>query len=238
MPILILAVPNRDNITGGCARSLVRLTREAAECGVATYMVSANYTYLDLARNKIVEGLLQYEWDYCLMVDSDISIENPNSENIFRRWMDSDKDFLAGIYANRKPPHLPHVFAANEKRTAYNPIVDWPKDQIFKADAAATGFMMFTPAALKKLPPKPFNYTNYGHATLQLGEDLSFCKKMQKAGVDLWIDPFVKLGHQSSVIYTIDDFEMFKHEALGLIVEDGTSHEVFAEATDDIRVRG
>jgi hypothetical protein len=224
--ILIIAVPNRDDISGATARSLVRITREAAQCGVEAYMVSANYTYLDLTRNKIVEGLNQYDWDYCLMVDSDISITNSNSENIFKRWKESGKDFIAGIYANRKPPHLPHIFALSADKKAYNPLIVWPENDMFPVDAAATGFMLFTKSALSKIKnPKPFNYTNYGHPTSQLGEDLSFCKKMKNAGVQLWADPFVKLGHQSSIIYTIDDFKMMREEMFGNVIEDDVKHE-------------
>jgi hypothetical protein len=32
-----------------------------------------------------------------------------------------------------------------------------------------------------------------------MGEDLSWCEKVHQMGIDIWVDPLVRVGHQKTV---------------------------------------
>jgi hypothetical protein len=180
---------------------------------VYPFFVSVEGPYIDKNRNVVANIFLDTECDYLLTLDSDMGITNPRSENIVKRLIEADKDFIAGVYVNRVFPHKPHVFKLEKDKT-YTAVSEWPEDALFEADAAGTGFMFMTQKVIQSFTEAniakqglPFDFWKYGTKD-HLGEDLAFCKRVKNNSFKLWIDPTIQLTHFGKENHTVHDFKI------------------------------
>lgn len=77
----------------------------------------------------------------------------------------------------------------------------WPEDRLFRVDVIGVGCVLSRASMWRRLEypffaysPDPIKGMRKGNA-MEVSEDMSWCAKMHKAGVKVWIDPRVKCGH-------------------------------------------
>lgn len=137
-----------------------------------------------VARNKIVEGVIQTEADYVCWVDSDVILP----PFAFTELLRTQHDFVTGIYHQRHPPHYPLIAHYNQDRDTFAWYVEWPQNVIAPIDGCGFGCVVTSTKLLKALDPPWFHYEKFS-------EDFDFCRKAARAGFQLYVHTGVQCGH-------------------------------------------
>jgi hypothetical protein len=219
VPVKIaIAVPNRDDYKSETVSTIARLTWDICGAGHIPMFLTANTCFIDKGRNMLWDEAKRLGADYLLFLDSDVAVADDFNINVIEKLIKDNKDVVVGLYVDKRPPYRLHVYHFTADGLMMNR-PEWPKDKIFQVDAGPAGFMFiskkvmdaFTPAIIKEVG-KPFNYFDYGLPT-ELGEDVSFCKRLTKLGLEVWADPTIKLIHFGKEGFTTEHYEFMKERA-------------------------
>lgn len=210
-----IAVPNRDDFKGETVATVARLTWDICGAGHQPVYISSHSCFIDKARGMLWDAVKSMECDYLLFLDSDVACTNDFKENIIQQLIDLDKDVVVGLYVDKRPPYRLHIYNFTADGLMMNR-PEWDEENPFKVDAGPTGFMLiskrvmdaFTPEVIEKVG-KPFAYMDYGLPS-ELGEDVSFCKRLAKLGFEVWADPRVKLAHFGKEAFTTEHYKAIK----------------------------
>jgi len=156
-------------------------------------------------RNNLFNTAYKNNVDYILFIDSDMDWR----PEMIHKMVQFDKDVVTAVCLSRKPMinniHLPALFEKvdNEYRT----LSSFP-DTPFRVDASGLAFMLLKKNVIKKmtelipklgLPFDPLYSKNIGIKRVGdsefIGEDLSFCYRLNEAGFEILCLPEVKVGH-------------------------------------------
>ena len=80
---------------------------------------------------------------------------------------------------------------------------DYPRDQVFEIAGCGFGCVMTSVDLLKEMVAThgaPFS------PLMGMSEDLSFCWRVKQAGIKMYCDPAVKVGHIGQYVYTEGDW--------------------------------
>ena len=178
---------------------IVTLLRLREKYKFSVVLVGSCYVHRN--RNHILMEAVNKGADYLLFADTD-SVWMP--EDIVR-LVGQDKPVVCGWYLSRNPlcgeNHVPVLM--RRKTNGYKLIKDIPEEP-FTVDATGAGFMLLKKDVVSKMCDlgQPFDMMQasemgLGKAvyTKLIGEDMSFCYRLQQNGYDIWIDPSVKIGH-------------------------------------------
>ena len=103
----LIAVPCMDTVQTRFMISLMMMKRTEDFCNFYFYMNSLTYD----ARNSITKEAIEEGYDRVLWLDSDMSFGPELMEQLGRR-IDEGRDFVSGLYFERKPPHRPTIYRA------------------------------------------------------------------------------------------------------------------------------
>lgn len=156
-------------------------------------------------RTKLFRNAYDDKADYLLFIDTDM-VWTPGA---IEQLIAFDRDVVSGLYLSRRPlqniEHAPVVFQYTDgKMSVMKSVPDSP----FRADAVGMGFCLIKRNVIEKMTgliPKigyPFDYIDISEVgaesdglTNTLGEDMSFCYRLQKAEFNIWVLPQVRVGH-------------------------------------------
>lgn len=191
--------------TGGTIRaetvaSLVTNIINLAQDGIAAGLLLQVGGYVDVNRNKIVASALKMGSTHVMFIDADMMFP----DNGVKQLLDLDKDIVGANYNVRLDPSAKVLSGPTVKMLVDGEVVsmttkDFPTE-LFKCYALATGFMMINTNVFKKLEAPYFEATidkNEQHTT----EDIAFCKRANEAGIEVYCDPTIKMGHIGSYQY-------------------------------------
>jgi hypothetical protein len=130
-----------------------------------------------------------------------------------RELVDNDLDFVAALGFANSVPTKPCIFGANPDIEAWGKlpwwhiITDYPVNQRFKVLASGFGMVLMTRRMLDKMVtttkgelfemPEGFEHLGAFVYPGSRNEDVAFCLRAQQAGIDLWCDSRVCIGHIS-----------------------------------------
>ena len=198
----LIAIPCMDMVHTQFMRALLQLDK----VGTIQFGISQSSLIYD-ARNMLAKRAIMENCDRVLWLDSDMDFA-PNFMKVLMEDMDTGKDFVSGLYFKRKAPIAPVVYKEvgywhDEENESVTPIAvpyeDYPKDSLFQVKGAGFGGCMTSVDLLKKVSEKfglPFS------PILGFGEDLSFCKRAEELGVEMWCDSRAKMGHIGQGVIT------------------------------------
>lgn len=212
---IALCVPNRDDFKGETVGTIARLIWDICGAGHQPIYLSSHSCFIDKARGMLWDTVKDVQADYLLFLDSDIACTDDYTKNVIEMMVTANKDVLVGLYVDKHPPHRLHIYDFTADGLLMNK-PEWPDNTLFKVDAGPTGFMMiskrvmdaFTPEVIAKIG-KPFEYMDYGKPS-EIGEDVSFCKRVLKLGFEVWADSRLHLVHLGKQGYTTDHYEYYK----------------------------
>ena len=152
-------------------------------------------TYLGELRNAMLNDAREVKADYLMFVDTDI-IFPPDGLN---RLLAKNKDIIGGMY-NMKSLPLINTIKMADKDGKIIPVTDFEvPNKPFQCYAIPSGFMLIKLEAIKDMK-NPFNF-DYDEKGEFIGEDVGFCMRCQKAGLEIWCDPTINIGHIGSYVY-------------------------------------
>jgi hypothetical protein len=183
--------------------------------------VDINYaegSLLSTQRNRLAKAAIARGHDL-LFIDSDITFTVPAALKI----ISSPYGIVGGLYYARRSPYHPLVFKEDltEEQNVFRslPYKDLPEGP-FLCKGLGTGFLRIKHDTLKYLDShwaerqdRLFNFMPLPNGD-QYGEDLSFFRRCNLTGIDVWCDPTVDIGHlgtqvvnkQTHVFHTSKDW--------------------------------
>ncbi|MCX6802385.1 MAG: hypothetical protein NT067_04720 [Candidatus Diapherotrites archaeon] len=147
---------------------------------------------VDVARNVLAEEFLKSDCDYLLFLDSDI-VFPPNIIDLLIRH---EKDFVSAIYFTRKKIKPMHRFLKDGEYVSPNEV---KPGQLVEADAVGLGCSLIRREVVEKVSAQnkglPLFKMEFRNRTEILGEDVFFCRLVQKAGFKIFVDTGTLVGH-------------------------------------------
>ena len=194
----LIAVPCMDMVPILFATSLINLRKSED----TSYAVRSNALIYD-SRNSFAFRAIEGNFDRLLWIDSDMVFE-PDMMEKLSADMDEGKEFVSALAFKRHLPTCPVVYkeltyddTKTDKARAVS-YKDYPKDSVFEIAGAGLGACMMSVDLIKRV------WDHYGppfDPITQMGEDLSFCYRVQLVGGKMWCDSRIKVGHCGQMIY-------------------------------------
>jgi len=209
-----------------------------------------NESLVTRARNILVAMFLESQCSHLMFIDADIEFD---SESILR-MLAMDKDIIAGAYPKKT---LPIDYAINFKfKDAERRQVNVDRGAIEVLDAS-TGFFMIKRSVFDKMivnypelhykndssiDPK-FNKHCYAFFDTwldpkdnrYLSEDYTFCRRWQKIGGSIWLDPNTKLNHVGSFTFSGDISKAFDWNSVNVPPQEEKKEETDEEKDEKNR---
>lgn len=189
-----------------------RMKRQAND-----YIITMAQARTDLARNEIVKKFLEKrECTHLMFLDSD-QLFNPETVPML---MATKKQVVGCLYFHRQAPYQPHMYRWDTKTTtpAGEPIcvaiTDWEEGSLVQCDAIGTGGLLIERGIFDVIKPPWFEYGGQWDS-----EDITFCRKLTKAGVPVFCDTSCESAHIGEVLIGRNQFRMHKLIAEGKLNE-------------------
>lgn len=173
-----LTILNQGNIRPELANLLIHITHDPRYQVKITYPSARPITN---NRNRIAKQFLEGDWDYLLMIDSDI-VPHSNPLDLIAH----DKD-ITGCPCPQWNERDLYWVVMDKDGTGYKPIPPERRHGLRQVDAIGTGCILIRRNVLEAVRA-PFNDKQAEDGTLDLGEDFYFCEKATEAGFEVWCD--------------------------------------------------
>jgi len=154
-------------------------------------------TYLHANREAIVQDAIRASSTHLMFIDSDV-VFPPDG---ILRLLEHDRDIVGGAYNMKTLPPVTTIKMADTDGNLINMSgADLPRE-LFKCAAVPTGFMCLKIAGiLGHMEPPLFDFGRRPDGQL-VGEDVAFCERARAAGLEVWCDPTIPLGHVGDYLY-------------------------------------
>jgi hypothetical protein len=179
---LAICIPCRDLLHSAHALSLLELVKFNTLNGIETQVFMNASTVLLTQREHLADQAIDYDAEYVLWLDSDITFPSTTAVKLLAH----KKDFVACNYVRRTFP---------VKSVAYEKMYDWNnplnfdiKDDLIKIEGIGMGCVLMKTEIFSKLS-KPFFEFRYSEDSNDwLGEDMILCEKIRNLGIELFVD--------------------------------------------------
>lgn len=164
--------------------------------------VESDYSkFLDDKRNDCVEAFLKTDCTHLLFWDSDTLAD----ANAIKILADHDKPVVSAVIYQKGGDHAPCFGYWDEATRAYGTPMPFQYDKLIQVDIAGTGFLMIKREVFEKVKYPWFECGEKG----QSGEDIYFCVKCKEAGIPIFVDTGLHLGHVATpYVVTNETYEM------------------------------
>lgn len=207
----LIAMPMYENVKPETVRGLLgNIIKDVAFAQEARSLVAD-------ARNTLALKAIEGGYDNILWIDADMDIPKGAVEAIIKDA--EDHEVVTGICFKRTIPTAPTIVkelywdrnGSGIITHGTTPYLDYPKDDIFEIAGCGMAFTIMHTDLLERIV-KQFGESPFNQLP-QMGEDYSFCWRLQQMGVKIWCDSRIKIGHVGSYVYTEEDW--FNQEGLG-----------------------
>lgn len=201
-PSVLLAQAVHGGVNGPAAHALSQAITYTLRSGILNDAAVRYTGFLEQARNMLADYALANGSTHLFFVDADIVIP----PTIVHQLLASDKDIISGLYFSRSAPYFPVAYSGFSSKGP-EPILDYPRDKLFKSKYVGAGCLMIKCDVLRKLrkgypdDPRLFAFEN------GQGEDVWFCNRAAEQGYDIWVDPRPMLGHVAEHVVSHEHFD-------------------------------
>lgn len=203
---LMIGIPFNSGMGAAFHLSVTNLAHHLSCNGWDVDINYAEGSLLSAQRNNITTAATKGGYDL-LFIDSDMAFTVPAAMKI----ISSNHDVIGGLYHARRPPYHPLVFGEDltDTKFVFRSMFyqDIPKEP-FMCKGLGTGFLLIRHPALLEIKAycdenkdRPFNFIQLENGD-QYGEDLSFFRRCNLAGIDVWCEPGVDIGHVATQVVT------------------------------------
>ncbi len=216
-PCVAIGVPCYGKIHHQFVDALVRLTHVLRDRGVSTGLVFSDEPGLMSTRNTLAHEFLDdATMTHLLFIDADVKFDAAQ----IVKWFTADLDVVTALVAYKALDHGASSAPAwpREVRGGYTKAALAPtglmliRRSVFErleptvtkyvegpgrtvCDFFKNEYEVQGDPDLVQCPPQPAGTGTPPGAVKYLGEDLSFVRRVQKAGMSVWIDPDVHTSH-------------------------------------------
>ena len=198
---LLIAIPTNDQMPFQFVESLTGLIKRLDADGIDYDIAFQGGTLVYVGRDKLALKAMSKDYTHVLWLDSDMVF----TDDLFDDLYDTGKKFVTGIAHARREPYLSCIF------TELYPAIkrcdgEYPSDT-FKIAGCGMACVLMTVDIIKDV------WKHHGTAFFpdrDFGEDLSFCKRAQDLGHEIWAEPSVKLGHLGHMVIYPEYRDIFR----------------------------
>lgn len=186
---LCVGVPNGGTIKTQTVACLYALTK----LNIPLYFSMPISGYSQYNRNLTIEKAKEIGASHIMFIDADMLFKPDAVQTL----LDRKKDIIGVNYHQRdKDPVESTVFMYEDKKLIR---YDETKTELFECATVGSGFMLIVMPVFEKLQ-QPYFDTDYIAGQFET-EDVVFCKKALMAGVHVYCDPMISVGHMGMKIY-------------------------------------
>ena len=172
--------------------------------GVARYYrgaidaITEGSCYVHWNREELVAKALARGYDYLWFVDTDVTFPPDTLD----RLLAHNVDIVGAYYPVRQELKNYSTIKVNLDGVITDVLTPLPKELFctvnkYEVVAIPTGCMLIRLSVLKGSVKPP-----YFRCERPVGEDVFFCSWLWSAGVKIWCDPTIKVGHIGEMIYS------------------------------------
>jgi len=201
----LIAVPTTGTLLPAMVNDLISLICHSRNW--RTFHTVDNCVIQD-ARNQAVKRMYENDCDGILFIDSDQTFPNTALETL----IETHKDIVGYPIIRKAPPYYPNISRFNEETKDFEIYEDYPKNNLFKVAYIGMGFVYIRRAVFEAMDKKFgdhiyfdfgwYESDKYKKGDKMIGEDVFFCMRAKECGFDIWVNPFVKIGHIGNFCYT------------------------------------
>ena len=198
---LLIATHTHGSVTPAYCQSLATATAFLAAHGVPHSVMMFEDSLVDRGRDRAAATLLESDCTHLLFIDGDIEFK----PDAIAALLSCGKDIVVGAYRKKNE--------RNEYAISFLPDADKILHQCERSGAvkiarAGTGFMLIHREVFERLAeamPEIAYKDNERlmHAFFEhiikdgkrWSEDYTFCERWRAIGGDVWLQPFIELGH-------------------------------------------
>ena len=203
---LLIAIPSMDTLRVEFVKSLLELTDQLNQDGVAYEVKIISGTLVYTARDALARHAVNNGFDEVLYIDTDMVFDRHLYEDLHIHG----KDMICGLFISR---HNPYVSCHFSSLDPIDRITDFP-DDVFQIKACGFGCVLVKAQVLRDV----LN-THGGKGFIpeqKMGEDVAFCMRATDCGYEIWCDPTVRVGHVGSIVIWPEDAPRLRGEIQGL----------------------
>lgn len=137
---------------------------------------------VDKARNELVESALAKNVDYIWFIDTDNLMSPDTLERMIETIEQTGADIVTALYFEKAKPYYPVL--RQYHTDGFWKVENPPLGEVIEVDGCGMGCCLIKPDVFKKLskPWFAFSYEDWHGKSVQLSEDLYFCRKARQAG--------------------------------------------------------
>ena len=211
---IIFCLPGRT-YSGDFMMSFIELLSFVGSQG-ANFKISQQYSSMvnyarckcagaDVSRGKNQKPFDGLEYDYMMWIDSDIRFNN----EMFMKLVEIDKDIASGWYS-QPGGTSPVVEKMDDNYFIQNGSYQFltadelsERSDICKVDYIGFGWVLIKQGVFESIEypwfaPKIINIG--GDLQDVCSEDVAFCHDVKKVGIDIWLDPSCRVGHEKTLV--------------------------------------
>lgn len=162
------------------------------------------------SRNKLVRAFLSTGIEWLLIVDADMTFE-PEDWALLRDSADDDHKYVAGTYFVDNVPIRPAAIIFTDD-SRYTPVLREDSPELLQVSAASLGFgLVHRDVFLKSADPADdHEWFIHGWRSPQgdtLPEDWAFCYRVAEAGIPIFLNTKVRLGHLKTRVLGWEEYQ-------------------------------
>lgn len=151
------------------------------------------------ARNNLVDLAITNGCDYLLMLDDDMVVP----PDLFNKLVTHDKDVIGALYYQRGGSYHPVIMKQINKKDGlrginfihhFDPMIQQPGLYQLDGGVIGGGCLLFKTDVFRKIEQPYFWVDGI------VGTDVHICDKLTQAGVPLWVDTSIELGHVGEAV--------------------------------------
>ena len=191
-PILTIGMPCLNSMVN--VNTSISLVKIVANLNFPRHVSFVKNTLLHVARMYNVLEAQKFNSTHLLFLDTDMKVEG----DVVQKLMAHNKDVVGVNYNQRSLPLLSTVRMRDKQSGDYMVVTSTP-DELFECDALGAGCMLIKMSVFDIIE-EPWFFYKYSK-TKPTGEDVWFCEQVKKAGLHVWCDPTIKVGHMGEYEY-------------------------------------
>lgn len=178
-PSVLIGIPLERNVNAIAFCHLVDILRKGYP------YIKAGYRLTPVQRNTFASELLKTEHTHLLMLDTDHQHPSDIAERLLRWWKaDNSRKIIAALCFRRGEPYDPLAFVKTESGE-FHTLAQWPKTLV-QVQAVGSGAILIHRSVFEQLKFPWFEITYVNGVAI--GEDMTFCRKAEEAGISIWCD--------------------------------------------------
>ncbi len=197
---VVVATPCEDQVKTEFAFSLAAMVNQIHSQGIpgleALGIMNWRTTVLPDSRNVLAAKAIEEGYTHVLWIDSDMKFP----PNMFQRLLARRVPFVGINASMRRPPFRTTAVVKDKELLATTK----HSSGLEKVERVGLGVVLHTTDVLQRIRKPPwFTFEWVGNKRIHRGEDYGFCKKVRRAGFQIYVDQDVSkdVGHVGEFVY-------------------------------------